>query len=394
VAGLGLKVAVYQDSGVRKCLESIFCGGIVRYPRRMRGLALTIAAVTCAHGQWDIQQSHTTASLRGIHYAGGSVVWASGAEGTILHSTDDGQTWQTCTVPRGAEKLDFRGIQAFDANTALVMSSGSGNLSRLYKTVDACRTWKLVFTNPDESGFWDALQFASPAFGALIGDQVRGHFPVFFSTDAGETWQHANPMAIPASGKNQSFFAASNSALMLDPGSTKFFMITGGGITSFIKVSLRLKAGVVCKECLRASYMHPEMAIGETAGGFSLASRSDGPRLVVVAVGGDYKAADRTIGTAAFWVDDHGANRRWHASDTPPTGYRSAVAYYVAGEMWITVGPNGTDISTDDGRNWRALKPTAAQTTDANKNWNALSLPFAVGPNGRIGKLNPDALKR
>ena len=43
----------------------------------------------------------------------------------------------------------------------------------------------------------------------------------------------------------------------------------------------------------------------------------------------------------------------------------------------------------DDGRHWRALKPGAGDAPDANKNWNALSLPFAAGPNGRIGKLNP-----
>jgi hypothetical protein len=31
-------------------------------------------------------------------------------------------------------------------------------------------------------------------------------------------------------------------------------------------------------------------------------------------------------------------------------------------------------------------------TPDADRNWNALSLPFVVGPHGRIGILNPSAL--
>ena len=81
------------------------------------------------------------------------------------------------------------------------------------------------------------------------------------------------------------------------------------------------------------------------------------------------------------------------AAITPPHGYRSAVAYEERSKTWITVGPNGTDISTDDGRNWRALKPTATDAPDADKNWNALSLPFVVGPKGRIGKLNADLSK-
>jgi hypothetical protein len=36
-------------------------------------------------------------------------------------------------MPPGAEKLDFRGIQAFDENI-IAMSSGPGDQSRLYKT--------------------------------------------------------------------------------------------------------------------------------------------------------------------------------------------------------------------------------------------------------------------
>ena len=82
-------------------------------------------------------------------------------------------------------------------------------------------------------------------------------------------------------------------------------------------------------------------------------------------------------------------------AQTPPHGYRSAVAYDPTTKTWITVGPNGTDISTDDGRNWRALKPNLkdSEAPDADKNWNALSLPFVVGPHGRIGKLRTNDLK-
>ena len=56
------------------------------------------------------------------------VAWASGSNGTVLHTTDNGATWLLCKTPPDAEHLDFRGIQAFDANTAIVMSSGKGDL--------------------------------------------------------------------------------------------------------------------------------------------------------------------------------------------------------------------------------------------------------------------------
>ncbi len=124
-------------------------------------LLLATLATKKIQAQFDIEDSNTTASLRGIHNVGGGVAWASGTNGTVLRTEDGGYLWQTCTIPPGAEKLDFRGIQAFDENTAIVMSSGKGDLSRLYKTTDGCQTWKLLFTNPDKEGFWDAIQFDS-----------------------------------------------------------------------------------------------------------------------------------------------------------------------------------------------------------------------------------------
>ena len=101
-------------------------------------------------------------------------------------------------------------------------------------------------------------------------------------------------------------------------------------------------------------------------------------------------------GTAAYGTvsDQSEVPQHFIKSEQPPHGYRSAVAYDTPTKTWITVGPNGTDISTDDGRNWRALKPNLkdSEAPDADKNWNALSLPFVVGPHGRIGKLRTNDL--
>ena len=87
-------------------------------------------------------------------------------------------------------------------------------------------------------------------------------------------------------------------------------------------------------------------------------------------------------------------SQRVTAAATPPHRYRSAIAYDPTHHLWITVGPNGTDLSTDDGRNWRPLKPNpaAGDTPDADQHFNAVSLPYAVGPHGRIATLRPEAL--
>ena len=45
-------------------------------------LLLTTLTTKKIQAQFDIEDSHTTASLRGIHNVGGGVAWASGLIGT------------------------------------------------------------------------------------------------------------------------------------------------------------------------------------------------------------------------------------------------------------------------------------------------------------------------
>ena len=117
-----------------------------------------------------------------------------------------------------------------------------------------------------------------------------------------------------------------------------------------------------------------------------------GAYMLTFLVGGDYQKPGAAVKTAAYSSD---SGSSWLLAQTPPHGFRSAVAYDADSKTWITVGPNGTDISTDDGRNWRALKPDPkfGDAPEADQHWNALSLPFVVGPHGRIGILRPDALR-
>jgi hypothetical protein len=114
---------------------------------------------------------------------------------------------------------------------------------------------------------------------------------------------------------------------------------------------------------------------------------------VGVAVGGDYQKPDDGSASAAYTPS---GGYRWLAPEKTamPHGYRSAVAYDSTHSAWITVGPNGTDVSFDDGKNWKALRPAPAfhEEANADKDWNALSLPFAVGPGGRIGVLRDSAV--
>ncbi len=345
-------------------------------------LLFTLAMCGVASAQWQMQDSHSTAGFRGIHSvdAQGIVAWASGTGGTVIRTEDGGAHWLRCATPDGAEKLDFRGIWAWDANTAMAMSAGPGDQSRVFKTTDACRHWTEELKNSDKDGFWDAMVFQAgdvgmigdDKAGVLIGDPLAGRFDTRVMLP-GQGWvvEEKSCKANPG----EAAFAASNSSVFVF-GPRRYIIGTGGKGGPRALLSPLLAYNDSNRECLAVPV--PVAGGEESAGVFSIAFRDAKHG---IAVGGDYKKPAEPAGTAA-WTADGG--KHWKAAAKPPHGYRSAVGWDSQAGVWIAAGTNGSDVSRDDGKTWQPL--------DGGK-WNALSLPYVVGPDGRIGKLEAGALK-
>jgi photosystem II stability/assembly factor-like uncharacterized protein len=343
----------------------------------MRLNAVLIAALlltSALHAQFDLQQSHTTASLRGIDTAGPDIAWASGTGGTILRTLDRGATWQTCAVPKDAAKLDF---------------------SRIYKTTDGCRTWKLVFTNPDPEGFFDTLRRVTEHQFYVLGDPVNGKFALFLSQDQAETWFSVDDPGLDAD-KGDGAFAASNSSLTL-LGATLYFGTGGTGSPHVYAMrSVCPKPAVPPTPQATGCPVQwvktdvPLAAHTDASGVFSIAGRSTADarghmQFILVAVGGTYDKPSDGSQSAATSRD---GGRTWTAAATPPSGYRSAVAYDHANSIWIAAGTNGADLSRDDGLTWHPIP-----SPDPTPGWNAIALPYVVGAKGRIARINLGALK-
>lgn len=328
---------------------------------------------TAAHAQsWRPEPSGTTAELRGLSVVDTKVAWASGARGTVLR-TVDGTRWQAMQVP-DAGKIDFRDIQAFDADHAVVMGAGPGEASRIYRTEDGGATWRLTTTNAVADGFWDAMAFWDKDHGILFGDPVEGRFQVYVTVDGGLHWTE-----VPATGldalEHEGAFAASGTCLTV-AGSGDAWIATGGAATS--RVFHSSDRG----RTWRASDV-PIPAGAPARGAFSVAFPN--PK-AGIAVGGDYKDT-MMAGVNGARSDDGGAT--WTALQVQPAGYLS-VAAPVPGTKggFVAAGLAGSGVTLDGGRHWTVLDRTPVNTVgfaDRATGW-------AVGPKGLLMKYAGPAL--
>src|SRR5277367_5144043 len=321
---------------------------------------------------WTVQTSGIDTNLRGVSIAEFPgpdqapvpVAWASGSNGVILQSKDMGKTWQRLRVP-GGETLDFRSIQARDAQTAYVMSSGDGDKSRIYKTSDGGANWKLQYTDKRKEFFLDALVCDSDIECFAVGDPIDGKFVILHTKD-GQTWQQSPAGRMPAALPNEGAFAASGTCLAVYNDQDIYF-VTGGPAARVFHSSDAGDSWTVNTT--------PIVSGNASSGIFSIAVHDN----AVVIVGGDYRDPGRPDRVAAYSQD---AGKTWTLAAQQPGGFRSAVAW-VDGVTLVAAGPNGEDISEDGGIHWKhtdSLNLNALAILDI---WNG----WAVGSNGAIARM-------
>lgn len=319
-----------------------------------------------AQQAWAPAASGTTAELRGLSVVSPTVAWASGARGTVLRTTD-GANWQASSVP-GAGKLDFRDIHALDATTALVMSAGPGEASRILRTADGGKSWREVALNSYKEGFWDSMAFWDRDNGIVFGDPVGGKFQVYVTSDGGATWRQLQPTGLESQ-KDEGAFAASGTALTVH-GSRGAWIATGGAQAARV-----LRSSDRGASWRAASLPIPAAAPGKGifSVGFLDAQRG-------MAVGGDYKQP-LLEGVNGARTADGGAT--WQPTSVLPTGYMSVVMPVPgSAQALVAGGLAGSGYSVDGGRSWTVLDRTPVNTVGfANP-----ATGWAVGPKGLLMK--------
>lgn len=318
---------------------------------------------------WQLVDAPTRTSLRGVSTPTERVVWVSGARGTVARSIDGGRTWQLVSVP-GADSLDFRDIEAFDARRALVLSIGNGAQSRIYGTTDGGATWTLHFTNPDSAAFYDCMAFWDASRGIAMSDPVDGRVRVLRTSDGGASWTPLAAEASPVALDGEAGFAASGTCLAT-ASAGRAWIVTGGGPRA------RALRTTDFGDSWTASDITPIAAGAAPRGAFSVAVH---PGTRLVATGGNYEAPTDTTGNVAI-SRDGGAT--WAAPRGPvPRGYRSGAAIVPGtdGRIVVAVGTSGTDYSHDGGEAWIAADTVALNAVS----FASPAVGWAVGPGGRV----------
>lgn len=318
-----------------------------------------LAFLSSAAQTVKLLNSGSKASFRGLSVVNDDVVWVSGSAGTVGKSTDGGETWAMMTV-KGFEKTDFRDIEAFDKNTAIIM--GIAEPAYILKTTDGGANWRVVFKDTTKGMFLDAMEFWNEQSGIVIGDPIGDKIFIARTFDGGKSWRGIPVENIPEADKGEAFFASSGTNVRKLSKSEAVF-VSGG-----LRARLFMRDKKIDLPILQGK---------ESTGANSIAVKN---KKCFIIVGGDFTAKDDTTKNCVLTAD---GGKTFTAPAVGPHGYRSCVEY-LGKKNWITCGLNGVDYSMDEGQNWAWISKESFHAVRKAKKGKAV---YFSGGGGRIGKL-------
>ncbi|MCZ4244271.1 WD40/YVTN/BNR-like repeat-containing protein [Pedobacter punctiformis] len=318
---------------------------------------LFMAPFFCAGQTYNLKplNENTKTSIRGLSVVSNQVTWVSGSGGTIGKTTDGGTTWQWIK-PKGYEKLDFRDIEAFDDQQAIVVNAGSP--AYILKTIDGGQSWTETYKNMDTAIFLDGLGFWDKNKAIIFGDPIKNQMQLLKTTDAGKSWTAISANLKQVLAEGEAGFAASGTTIKTLPGG-KVWVATGGKVSN-IYFSGDYGANWQVFKC-------PIWQGENSTGPFSIDfyDAKNG-----VAVGGNYVKDKENSNNIVLTAD---GGKTWTKPVTPVFGYRSGVAYLNAKTL-VATGTSGTDISTDGGQNWKHISDVSFNSVQKAKKGNAVIL--------------------
>src|SRR5690606_267301 len=325
------------------------------------------ARPVCGQGfSLEYLESGPSTSIRGLSVLNDSVAWLSGTDGWVGWTTDRGLTWQWRQVT-SHEAKDFRDIEAFSADEAVLLCAGSPLV--ILHTQDGGDSWEQVYQVSRKEIFFDGMDFWDDRRGIAYGDPIGGVMQLLITDDGGRSWEDISARAGVRWEEGEAGFAASGTGIRVLPGGHVF--IASGGLRSQLYHSTDYGLTWEQHDC-------PILQGESSTGIFSIAFRDP---LNGLAVGGDY-GRDTLRNDVIFLTSDGG--KSWNQPRRGTNGYRSAVEYVTPRKL-IATGTSGTDYSTDGGITWELLSNDGFHAVRKAKKGSWVLL---AGANGRIAAMH------
>jgi len=280
-------------------------------------------------------------SIRGLSVVDEKIVWASGSNGMVARTFDGGLHFDWIQVP-GYEKRDFRDVEAFDAETAIIMAIDTPAV--ILKTKDGGKTWSLVLEDKRPGMFLDAMSFHGKS-GLVVGDPIMGRAFLAKTSNAGDSWQ---VLEGPQLVDGEAFFASSGSNVGFVQTAAASFnrhdlyewdaAIVSGGMQSrfFIK---------------NTSFLLPLRSGKNSSGANGIALGPDGQSGVIF--GGDFASPKERDSSMLLFSFKEG-RLIFNPPLVLPAGYKSHVVF-LNGQELFACGTSGIDLSGDGGNTWRHI---------------------------------------
>lgn len=332
--------------------------------------ASTAGAAPPSPGGWEVSVVDEDQSFRGLDAVDRDTAWVtggsvSGGPGAVYRTTDGGDTWEDVRPP-GSEGLNFRDVEATDADTAVVLAIGEGEASRVYRTTDGGKTWTETFRNDEEAAFYNCIDFAPGGrVGLGVSDPVDGKFRIIRTTDGGASWRVLPSAGMPDS-SGEANFSASGDCLTMT-GRDAWF--GSGGEDARVYQS--------SDHGLTWTAWDAAVPSGEAAGVFALDFSNPRHGLVL---GGDFEdpsAGKSSSATRSGWSAGGDLTHLGEDVAWLKQGRATALAVGEGG------GVGGTSLTRDGGRTWQRISDEPFHTLDCLSSGEC----WAAGGGGRVGRL-------
>lgn len=317
-----------------------------------------------AFGQWNIKTLPESPSIRALDALGGHSIWISGSKGSILNSTDGGESWQN-HCPDEFKHLDFRGVAVLSDSVIIAMSAGDASEGKalLVKTTNGGKSWKKVLEKQEKGIFFDTIKFRSPWTGFVLGDPIDEYPYLLKTEDAGETWKRVENL--PKIEVGDASYAASNSCITTLRDNVWFhtqnrvFHSFDGGQNWQVYNTLFLK--------------------GASQGIFGIFAIDT---YTLITVGGDYLPNEEATLQYAYSTS---SGQSWYTTkDFWRNGLTECISTFGSRNHMLSVGTIGSAVSKDSGLTWKAIDKEAFHVVKCFGN-----VCVAAGPNGRVGVIEP-----